>query len=285
VTDLFDSAAFDEARVEALVWVPEHGAPAPAPPGPAGVPARVRELRALLHHLREAPRVERLVALVSAAVYRLLPGNTNRAAEGHALELSPDAHPDVRAWVDCDVMLREEAGRAAPLRLLLRVPPVIAPDGSIHLHPALDAAGAALRPIGFDPLWSVVAADDVARAVRLALLAPAAGVFNVAGDEALPLSWLLRWSGRAPWPVPGPLLGAARDALRRLGARETARALETSPLCFGLTLDARRAATGLGFRPRWRVALPPRGASGVLRLEPQAAAAPGPASERSGALA
>jgi UDP-glucose 4-epimerase len=285
VTDLFDSAEFEEAHVEALVWVPEHGAALPAPPGPAGVPARVRELRALLHHLREAPQVERLVALVSAAVYQLAPGNANRAAEGQALELSPDAHPEVRAWVDCDVMLREESARAAPLRVLLRVPPVIAPDGSVHLHPALDAPAAPVRPLGFDPLWSVVAADDVARAVRLALRAPAAGVFNVTGDEALPLSWLLRWSGRAPWPVPGPLLGAARGALRRVGARDAARALESSPLCFGLTLDARRAAAGLGFRPRWRVALPSRGASGVLRLEPHAGAARDAARESVGARA
>ena len=261
--ELFRSDSFRRAEIEAVVHVPAHGAGV-GTPGPAGVPARTTEARLVLQHCGDTPSVQRLVAVGSAYVYRLLPGNANRLSEDRELDLDPDVPGVVRSWIDCDLLFREEAKRSRLRIALLRVPTVICADGGLHLNPALESGGLRARPAGFDPLCAVVAEGDVAEAVLSALRTRARGAFNVAGSDCVPLSTLERWTGRTALPVPGPLLGAARGALGwALPGVET---LDGTHLRYGFSLDTRRAETELDFRPRYRIGLSARG-GGVLRLE------------------
>jgi len=272
-TELFRSEAWAEAGVRSVVHVPAHGLGSGEAPGPAGVPARTTEARVLLQHCRAQRGVRRLVVVGSAFVYRPVPGNASHADESHALDLDPECPVELRSWIDCDLMFREET-REGRLRLvLLRVPAVLGGDGAPYLHPGLPPAAALrVRPAGFDPLVSVVAEDDVAAAVQAALAAHRGGVYNVAADQAVPLSVLLRLRGDTALPVPGPLLRLAGAALHGLGADAWAEGLDGPHLRFGLTLDTRRATAELGFRPRVRVVLPRSGGE-WLRLD----AAAGPA--------
>jgi hypothetical protein len=154
---------------------------------------------------------------------------------------------------------------------LLRVPAVVASGGYVYLHPGLEgAAGPRLRPAGFDPLCPVIADKDLALAVRAALHADAAGVCNVAGREAIPLSVLGRWTGRPCLPVPGPLLGAIGAAAARLGDERLHARLCGPHLRFGMSLDTQRASEVLGFAPRYRVGVA-RAGDGAMRLEAIAA--------------
>jgi len=276
VSDWFRSRRLREIAPEAVVYVPRHGVAPEGPPVVARVPARTAEARLVLHHALEHRSVRALVALGSAFVYALSPGNANHLSEDSPLLLDPDAPASLRAWIDSDMLFQAQVGRRtgpAGLRLrvvLLRLPTVVASGGYVYLHPLLEgAAGLRARPAGFDPLCPVVADKDVARAVAAALARDVAGVFHVTGRERVPLSVLGRWTGRPTLPVPGPLLRAAARGGARLGVSD---ALDAALARYGMSLDARRAAAALGFTPRYRIGMA-RAGDGALRLEAVAAPA------------
>lgn len=56
--------------------------------------------------------------------------------------------------------------------------------------------------LGFDPLFQFLHEEDAAEAIALTLEKSLRGVFNVAGPEPMPLSLLIRLSGRSQVPVP-----------------------------------------------------------------------------------
>jgi len=66
--------------------------------------------------------------------------------------------------------------------------------------------------LGYDPMMQFVHEDDAARAILMALESPRWGVFNVAGEGAVPYSEAVRLAGATPVPVPHflayPLVGA-----------------------------------------------------------------------------
>jgi nucleoside-diphosphate-sugar epimerase len=112
----------------------------------------------------------------------------------------------------------------------------------------------------------VISDKDVARAVQGAVHARRAGIYNVAGREAVPLSVLARWTGRPALPVPHPLLGWAAAGARLLGVGAEAMPFGGAALRYGFTLDTRRAERDLDFRPADRIGLAREG-DGSLRLE------------------
>ena len=266
VTDLFHSAGFRAAEIDTVVHIPRHGAAASEQaPLVAGIAERTAETRLLLQHCLEVPGVESLVALGSAFVYKLAPGNVNRVDEGSELDLDPDVAPEIRSWIDCDMLLHGEVHNDRLRVVLLRVPTVVAAGGYVYLHPTLSRPGRRLRPLGFDPIQALISDKDVARAIQTGVHARGPGIYNVAGSEAVPLSLLARWTGQSALGVPGPLL-----ALFGAGAHLAGRALETDfdapHLRYGFTLDTRRAERELGFRPLDRIGLA-RAGDGALRLE------------------
>lgn len=56
--------------------------------------------------------------------------------------------------------------------------------------------------LGFDPLFQFMHERDVAGAIRLALEKRVRGVFNVTGPQPVPLSTLIRETGRKSFPLP-----------------------------------------------------------------------------------
>jgi UDP-glucose 4-epimerase len=71
---------------------------------------------------------------------------------------------------------------------------------------------------GFDPLFQFMHEDDVVTALELAIDKKPRGVFNVAGPPPVPLSIVVRESGRSRIPLPEQLLAAmlGRFGLPRL---------------------------------------------------------------------
>lgn len=59
--------------------------------------------------------------------------------------------------------------------------------------------------LGYDPLFQFMHEHDAVRAIVAALEAEAHGMFNIAGPQPVPLSFLCRATGRASVPLPGPL--------------------------------------------------------------------------------
>ena len=60
--------------------------------------------------------------------------------------------------------------------------------------------------LGFDPLFQFMHEEDTATAIICALESRLRGVFNVAGPPPVPLSVIIRETGRTPVAVPEPLL-------------------------------------------------------------------------------
>jgi UDP-glucose 4-epimerase len=56
--------------------------------------------------------------------------------------------------------------------------------------------------LGFDPLFQFMHEDDVASAICLAMEKRLRGVYNVAGPQPVPLSVVVRETGRTPAPLP-----------------------------------------------------------------------------------
>ena len=266
VADLFHSAALREAEIDTVVHVPRHGAAATASaPIVAGLAERTAETRMVLQHCLETVTVRSLVAIGSAFVYRLPPGNANRLGEDSELDLDPDVPAEIRSWIDCDMILHGEVHNDRLRVVLLRVPTVVAAGGYVYLSPALGGRpGLRLRALGYDPICALVSDKDVARAVQAAAHARSSGIYNIAGSEAVPLSVLARWTGRSSLPAPGPVVRWITAAAHLLGS-ESAR-VAANTLCFGFTLDTSRAERELGFRPTDRIGLA-RAGDGALRVE------------------
>jgi UDP-glucose 4-epimerase len=68
--------------------------------------------------------------------------------------------------------------------------------------------------LGYDPLFQFMHEQDVATALALAVEKRPRGVFNVAGPQPLPLSVIIRQTGRTPVPLPEVVL---RQLLGRFG--------------------------------------------------------------------
>ncbi len=269
VRDLFHSAPFRAAEIDTVVYVPRHGAGASAAAAPlvGGLAERTAESRLLLQHCLETPSIRNLVAIGSAFVYRLPPGNANHLNEDSELNLDPNVMPEIRAWIDCDMIFHSEVHNDRLRVALLRVPTVVAAGGYVYLHPSLAGRpGSRVRALGFDPICSLVSDKDVARAVRAATKTPVSGIFNIAGGEAVPLSMLARWTGHWSIPLPGPLLGMLDATERALGIESRLGSGGGAQLRYGFTLDTDRAATELGFRSQYRIGLA-RAGDGALRLE------------------
>jgi len=108
----------------------------------------------------------------------------------------------------------------------------------------------------------VLSLEDAVGAVRLALVAPHAGVYNVPGADTMPLSALIAAARRLDLPVPGPPLAPLYRLRTRAIGLEFRYDLNFRRFHFGGIVDGGRAATELGYRPRhplrWPVTAPRR---------------------------
>ncbi len=267
VHDLFRGSRFRSCGIDTVVYVPRHGASgAESAPIVAGVPERTAEARLVLQHCLESSSVRSLVALGSAFVYKLPPGNANRLSETCELDLDPNVPAEIRSWIDCDMIFHAELNNEKLRTVLLRLPTVVASGGYVYFNPVLSGRpGTRVRSLGFDPICALISDKDAARAVRTAVHVDRAGIYNIAGNEVVPLSLVARWTGRSTLPVPGPVLSWVAAGVR-LFDRSVGPGLDGPHLRYGFTLDASRAEQELGFRPGDRIGLA-RAGDGSMRLE------------------
>ncbi|MBA2663003.1 MAG: SDR family oxidoreductase [Bradymonadaceae bacterium] len=100
--------------------------------------------------------------------------------------------------------------------------------------------------LGFDPLYQFIHEQDVTAAICLALEKNLRGVFNVAGAQPVPLSLLIRVTGRKALPLPESVL---QRMLGRLGLPDLPRGA-ISHIKYPVVIDDStfRAATGYQHR-------------------------------------
>jgi nucleoside-diphosphate-sugar epimerase len=271
-SDLFHSSRFRRARIDTVVHLPRHG---PAADGSApvvgGLSERTAETRLVVQHCLEVSSIRSLIALGSAYVYKLHPGNANRLTERSELDLEPDIAPEIRSWIDADMIVHGEVHSDRLRVVLLRAPTVVAAGGYVFMNPALPTRGRRAWALGFDPICSVISDKDVAGAVLASVHSRRSGIYNIAGREAVPLSVLARWTGHSALPLPRSLLSLAASGARLVGLGRSPIPVSGAALRYGFTLDTRLAELELGFHPGDRIGLA-RAGDGTLRLETAASA-------------
>jgi nucleoside-diphosphate-sugar epimerase len=166
------------------------------------------------------------------------------------------------------MMIHAEVHHPTLCVALLRLATVVTCEGEFVLSPGgLDRLP--LRALGYDPMCPLVVDRDVVQAAIHALHLRARGVFNIAGDQSVPLSALDR--ARHSWRVaiPGPLLSVLGRGLESLGAGSIGRRLDAPQLRYGKSLETERARSELGFKPTYRITLhPPDHRGPILEARP-----------------
>ncbi|MCA9567636.1 MAG: NAD-dependent epimerase/dehydratase family protein [Myxococcales bacterium] len=214
----------------------------------------IEATRLLLRLAEESPVLKRFVHRSTAEVYAVRLDRPDILREDHPLELAPTAPAWVRERVAADLAACTRMGMSPIDIVVLRCAEILAPDMGSQLHDWLSAS-VCFRPMGYDPLVNVLSLEDASRAFELAALGSGSGVYNIPGADTLPLTALVRESGRDAIGLPGPILGPLYAARRRLtGARFRYRD-NAWRFHFNGVLDGSRAARDLGFRPSCRLSL------------------------------
>ena len=158
-----------------------------------------------------------------------LPPFRDKVAAAQAVRRFEAAHPDMCVTVLRSALaLGPDVDRVVPRFLRRRFVPVL---------------------MGFDPQLQFLHPDDLIDAYVLCLREDHPGIFNIAPDDAIALSEVLRIGGRTPVPVPHPLAFPAFRLLWAAGVGD-AHPSYLAYLRFSALVDNRRAREVLGFRPR-----------------------------------
>jgi UDP-glucose 4-epimerase len=235
---------FEAERVETLVHLALLSSPTPAT-------AWAHELESVgtMHVLNAARRanVRKVVLRSTTQLYGAHPSNPNFLTEAHPLRArrSEPFFAD-KLQVEADVLGYADADRGR-LVTVLRLAPLLGPTVQSFLTRYLSRR-AVPTLLGFDPLLQFLHESDAVAAVKLAIDRDAPGIFNVVGEGVLPLSTVVKLSGRLAVPVPRAVAAAVTGTLW------VAQLAEAPPsfldyLQHVCVADGERARRVLGFSP------------------------------------
>lgn len=193
--------------------------------------------------------VKKLVVLSSATVYGPHPDNTNFLTEDAPL-MAAARFGEIRDLVEVDILAQSFIWKHPEVETVILRPvhvvgPTIrnAPSNYLRLRRPWTLAG-------FDPMVQLIHAEDVCRAMMLALQPGSRGVYNVVGPGEVPLSAALAELGRRPVPVPHFLARPMLDRLFRLRLADFPPG-ELDYIQFLCTVDGSRFEKELGWKPQW----------------------------------
>lgn len=217
--------------------------------GPRAHALNVVATRHLLRLAEEHPTIRRFVYRSYGEVYDVSHSLPSLIDEAHPLDLRPSAPQWVRDRVEADLSVCTRFGMSALSIAVVRAAECLAPRSGSQLYDYL-GSGVCLRPLGYDPVVNLISVEDLGRALALAARSSAQGVFTIPGATTLPLSELVRRSGRRDVPWPGPAIGPLYRLRRAVLGTDFDYAMNVGRLHFGGVLDGRRAREVLGYEPR-----------------------------------
>jgi 1-acyl-sn-glycerol-3-phosphate acyltransferase len=181
---------------------------------------------AQLEALARTPGLRRLVVRSHACSYGTSPKNPGLLDESR-ISLLPPNDPAQR-WLRA-----EEIAASHPNSAAIRLTNVLAVEEGDPIVRKL-SKGIATRIAGRDPNLQFLTVEDAARALASAVESNATGIFNAAGEGAIPLKTALRAAGTAQIGVPAPPMKPS----------------DLTNLAFNWTVSGARAERELGFRPQ-----------------------------------
>lgn len=247
--ELFMSEPFKRARIDTIV----HLAFLPTPNGTSEpFDVAVEGTRQFLGQCLETPTIEKFIFNSGSLVYKLRPWTSCCIEEDSELNFDPGVDPWTRARVDADMLCRAKMDNGRMRIIVLRPSPIIGRNISSHLNNFLDSY-VVTRIAGFDPMMRPVHSSDVRKALKLAILREAQGVFNVAGPDIAPLSEFCRLSGRPSISMPFRVLKRLNRLQRAVGLTTCNLDVEPTWLKYSCILDTRKIEKKLGFEPEYHI--------------------------------
>jgi UDP-glucose 4-epimerase len=206
--------------------------------------------RAIADDARRAGTVENVVVLGTTMSYGAHPDNMQHLEEEAPLR-GASGYPFVADKVAVEqeaASLRDRTGLPVAM---LRLAPTLGDERTLMAQ--LLASTAVPAVLGTDPLMQLLDVDDLVEAVRLAAYQRFDGPLNVAGDGVLPLSTLVKLSGRFRAGMPEAALRVALQGLWVVGAGLVPGA-HAAYLRDTFVADTTALVERLGFRARYGIA-------------------------------
>lgn len=215
----------------------------------------VLETTRLLALAEEHPTIRRFVYRSYAEVHDVSEALPSLIDERHPLNLRPDAPQWVRDRVEADLSVCTRMGMSHLTIAVLRCAECLAPRTGSQLQDYLESK-VCFTPMGYDPVVNLISEQDLGRALALAARSEAQGIFTIPGATTLPLSAIIRRSGRRQVPVPGPAMAPLYRARRAILRSDFDYSLNRGRLHFGVVPSGDRAAAVLDYRPEVSVTFP-----------------------------
>jgi 1-acyl-sn-glycerol-3-phosphate acyltransferase len=191
---------------------------------------------------------ERVVVVSSAEVYGVSRRNPGLIAESRTIARATKGEVS-QAWLDLEASAREHFGADGGTTLtILRPCPTPMRDREDYFSRLL-SGGLAITVAGHDPTVQLLAPDDLASAIALALERGPGGTYNVAPDQVIPLHAALARVHAARLPLPRGLQRHGRRLLRELGLGEPEPMQQVDYLRYSFTVSNQKIKRELGFAP------------------------------------
>jgi UDP-glucose 4-epimerase len=195
--------------------------------------------------------VRKAVLKSSTAVYGARPSNSAFLDEDHPLRGSR-RYGTIRNLVEIERFCRDFRRQAPELILtILRFPGIVGPTADTPMTCFLKGRRTPTM-LGFDPMMQIIHEDDVMEALSHAALNDAAGAFNVAATDVLPLSKIRGLAGKPSFAVFHLFAYWGGGRWRTVDQQlEHYLPMEPDYLRFPWVGDLRRMREELGFEPHY----------------------------------
>lgn len=194
----------------------------------------------------EKYNVPKIILLSSATIYGPRPDNTQFLKEDSPL-LGGETFGDIRDLIAVDMLVNSFFWRYPSIETVILRP--------VHIIGRVkNASSNFLRlktiplVLGFDPMVQLIHEEDVARAIMLFLKPGVKGVFNIVGPSAIPLTTLLKQSGKKFFYIPSPLFKIIMKFMWKFRLTSFP-APELSYIMYHSVVDGSLAEKTVGFKP------------------------------------
>lgn len=194
-------------------------------------------------------RLRKIVMWSQTILYGAHPSNPNFLTEKHTLR-APTSEPFFADKIEAEAEVSRFASKVpGAIVTVLRTAPILGP--TIHNYVTRYLSRKVVPTMmGFDPLMQFVHEVDAIAAFKLAIDRDHPGIFNIVADGVLPLSTVVKLSGRLAVPVPHPLAQTLGAALWLAHLTEAPPTFMTH-LRFLCVADGAKAKEKMGFRPAY----------------------------------
>jgi len=194
--------------------------------------------------------IQRLILVSNASVYGARPDNPQFITEDHPI-LGGSRLSSSRNLVEIDMLAQASFLNNPSCNLTILRPVNIV--GYIN-SPIMNffKMKKPYTALGFDPMFQLTHARDLAEAISVSLESNAKGIFNIAGNGQIPLSKILKNLGIKSVPIPSPLISTASKTMEFLGTRNSF-PLPVDFLMYNCMVDTSKAKQILNFEPRFNI--------------------------------